>query len=229
MDILQGDVSLNEALSSFLSVCQIASLFHMNREFRQDCQLRINILSEHTHADVRSSVAEKMLEVLKTCRIDAIVNVIALAEDERVKIAISDVEAHSHSVTSKVASSAGASLHAPTGEAPIPAAAADESKWLDDIFGSGSIVQSVSKVNAKVMNLMDTFAVAQELQPVASAVVTSHDVSGSEVEMSNISLEMFRGGFKRLDSRSKYHIASEIIKQHSQATVAVFLLAIEQV
>jgi hypothetical protein len=109
------------------------------------------------------------------------------------------------------------------------APAAEDSKWLDDIFGSGSIVQSVSKVNAKVINLMDTFAVAQELQPLASSVVTSHDDIEGAVEMSDLSREMFRDGFNRLDSRSKYHIASEIIKQHSQATVAVFLLAIEQV
>ncbi len=47
--------------------------------------------------------------------------------------------------------------------------------------------------------------------------------------MSSISIEKFRDGFNRLDARSKYHITSEIIKQHSHATVAVFLLAVEQV
>lgn len=226
MNILECDAAENESLNSFLSVCQIASLFHMNREFRQDCQLRVNILSECAQADVRSTVAEKMLNILKTCRIDAVVNVIALAEDERVKHAISDAEAQSHSHASTGAPS---SPIAPSSEATVTVApAAEDSKWLDDIFGSGSIVQSVSKVNAKVINLMDTFAVAQELQPLASSVVTSHDDIEGAVEMSDLSREMFRDGFNRLDSRSKYHIASEIIKQHSQATVAVFLLAIEQ-
>jgi hypothetical protein len=232
MNILEGDIANNESLNSFLSVCQIASLFHMNREFRQVCQLRINILSECAQVDVRSTVAEKMLNVLKTCRIDAVVNVIALAEDERVKHAISDAEA-SHSQKGTNSSATSPSVPSATEPAapvavPLPAASEDN-KWLDDIFGTGSIVQSVSKVNAKVINLMDTFAVAQELQPLSSSVVTSHDNTGSEMEMSNISLEKFREGFNRLDARSKYHITSEIIKQHSQATVAVFLLAIEQV
>lgn len=232
MNILEGDIANNESLNSFLSVCQIASLFHMNREFRQVCQLRINILSECAQVDVRSTVAEKMLNVLKTCRIDAVVNVIALAEDERVKHAISDAEA-SHSQKGTNSSAASPFVPSATEPAapvtvPLPAASEDN-KWLDDIFGAGSIVQSVSKVNAKVINLMDTFAVAQELQPLSSSVVTSHDNTGSEMEMSNISLEKFREGFNRLDARSKYHITSEIIKQHSQATVAVFLLAIEQV
>jgi hypothetical protein len=230
MNILQGDVAENKSLNAFLSVCQIASLFHMNREFRQDCQLRVNILSECAQADVRSTVAEKMLDILKTCRIDAVVNVIALAEDERVKHAISDAEAHSHSHASTDTPSSPSSTPTPPADAIVTVApAAEDSKWLDDIFGSGSIVQSVSKVNAKVINLIDTFAVAQELQPLASSVITSHDDIEGAVEMSDLSREMFRDGFNRLDARSKYHITSEIVKQHSQATVAVFLLAIEQV
>lgn len=233
MNILQGEIAQNESLNSFLSVCQIASLFHMNREFRQVCQLRVNILSECAQSDVRSTVAEKMLNVLKTCRIDAVVNVIALAEDERVQHAIHDAETHTQPhasqdvplVASPSASSADAAVTIP---ASTPAASED-SKWLDDIFGTGSIVQSVSKVNAKVINLMDTLSIAQELQPLASSVVTSHDQISSGVEMSSISREKFRDGFNRLDARSKYHITSEIIKQHSHATIAVFLLAIEQV
>ncbi len=233
MNILQGEIAENESLNSFLSVCQIASLFHMNREFRQDCQLRVNILSECAQSDVRSTVAEKMLNVLKTCRIDAVVNVIALAEDERVQNALHDAEALTHSHQSQsdppVTSPSSPSVDAVVPIPASPPAASEDSKWLDDIFGTGSIVQSVSKVNAKVINLMDTLSVAQELQPLASSVVTSHDHVGSEVEMSSISLEKFRDGFNRLDARSKYHITSEIIKQHSHATIAVFLLAIEQV
>jgi len=42
--------------------------FPMNREFRQDCCLRVNILSECAQADVRSAVAEKVLLLLKNCR-----------------------------------------------------------------------------------------------------------------------------------------------------------------
>jgi hypothetical protein len=229
MNILEGDISENQSLNAFLSLCQIASLFHMNREFRQDCQLRVNILSECSQADVRSTVAEKMLTVLKTCRIDAVVNVIALAEDERVQHAISDAESHHNAQASKSTSAlASPPTSAAATEVPPPPSSED-GKWLDDIFGTGSIVQSVSKVNAKVINLIDTFAVAQEMQPLASSVVTSHDDIGGEVEMSSISREKFRDGFNRLDTRSKYHITAEIIKQHSSATIAVFLLAIEQV
>jgi hypothetical protein len=53
----------------------------------------------------------------------------------------------------------------------------------------------------------------------------SHHHVSSDVKMSSISLEKIRDGFNRRDIRSKYHI----IKQHSHTTIAVFLLAVEQV
>lgn len=75
---ITADIEHSEALGAVLSVCQIASLFHMNREFRHDCVLRVNLLIEFTDSSVRSNVAGKMLMLLSSCRIQAIVNVVSI-------------------------------------------------------------------------------------------------------------------------------------------------------
>jgi potassium/chloride transporter 9 len=80
-----ADIEHHGALTAVLSVCQIASLFHMNREFRQDCALRVNLLIDFSDAGIRSAVAGKMVMLLKSCRIDAIVNVVSITDDVQSK------------------------------------------------------------------------------------------------------------------------------------------------
>jgi uncharacterized membrane protein len=81
---ITADIEHSEALGAVLSVCQIASLFHMNREFRHDCVLRVNLLIELTDSSVRSNVAGKMLMLLSSCRIEAVVNVVSITDTDDV-------------------------------------------------------------------------------------------------------------------------------------------------